>query len=102
MSDFFSKTWSDNFRSVLIDEKEKEHRKKYFIIVQEIITFLRTFELLNVLLDIEKSNSKRLFSNDSKCKKITTLDQSLTKERNIPCCPSRKLLNQGRKLPEDR
>ena len=36
MSDFFSKTWSDTFRSVLVYGKEQESREKYFINVQKI------------------------------------------------------------------
>ena len=34
---FFSKTWSDNFRSVLIHGKDQESGKKYFIAVQKNI-----------------------------------------------------------------
>ena len=37
----FSKTGSDTFRSVLIYGKEEESRKKNFITVQKIFTFLR-------------------------------------------------------------
>ena len=44
---FFSKTWSDNFRSVLIYGKEQESRKKCFITVQKLFTFLRTFDRRN-------------------------------------------------------
>ena len=36
MSDFFSKTRSDTFRSILTYGKEQESRKKYFIAVQKV------------------------------------------------------------------
>ena len=72
MWDFFSKTGSDTFRSVLIYGKEQEFRKKYVITVQKESIFLRGFDRRNMFfLVIEKSDSKRLFSNDSKCKAIT-------------------------------
>ena len=44
MLDFFSKTWSDTFRSVLINGKEQGSRKKYFIPVQKKIILLRRFD----------------------------------------------------------
>ena len=36
MSDFFSKTWSDTFRSALVYGNEQEFQKKSFITVQKI------------------------------------------------------------------
>ena len=61
-----SKAWSDTFKGVSIYGKEQESRKKYFITVQKTFIFLRKFDRRNTfLLDIEKSNSKSLFSNDS-------------------------------------
>ena len=69
--EFFSKTGSDTFRNVLINGKEQESRKKHVITVQKRNSSSR--EGLTVetrFLDIEKSNSKSLFSNDSKCKTI--------------------------------
>ena len=45
---FFSKTWSDNFRSVSIYGKEQESRKKKkFHNRAKIFTFLRTFDRRN-------------------------------------------------------
>ena len=67
---FLSETRSDTFRSVLINGKEQKSGKKWYIPVQKI-TFLRRFDRRNTFLDIEKSISKRLFSDYSKCKTVT-------------------------------
>ena len=67
MSDFFSKTGSDTFSSVLKTGKEQESRKK-FITVKKIHLAETVWLWKHVFLDIEKSNSKRLFSNYSKHK----------------------------------
>ena len=68
---FFSKTGSDTFRSVLISGKEQESGKKMCQYRAEKIVFPRRFDRRNtLLLDIKKSNSKYLFSNDSKCKTV--------------------------------
>ena len=65
----FSETWLDNFRSVLVYGHELGSRKKYFITVQKEFIFLRRIDGRNkFFLDIEKSNPKTLFLNDSKSK----------------------------------
>ena len=46
--------------------------KRYFITMQKVFTFLRMFDRRNrFFLDIENSDLKRLFSNDSECKTVT-------------------------------
>ena len=63
MSDFFSKTLSDNFKRVLIYGKDQESRNKIFRNRAKNIHFLRTFDYKKQgFLDSEKTNSKRLFS----------------------------------------
>ena len=67
--------------NVLVHGKGQESRKMYFITVQKKFIFLRRFDSRNTFfLDIEKSDSKRLFSNDSKCKSITR--GQLIKDKN--------------------
>ena len=58
--------------SVLIYGKEQESRKKIFHNRVKKFTFLRRFDCRKTFfLDIKKSNSKKLFSNGSKCITIT-------------------------------
>ena len=66
----FSKAGSDTFRSVLVYGEEPEAQKICHNCTKKII-FLRGFDRRNTFLDIEKSNSKNLLSNDSKCKTIS-------------------------------
>ena len=54
MSDFFSKTWSDTFRSVFVYGKEHESPKTYFIIVQKTFIFPRRFDRRNMFLEISR------------------------------------------------
>ena len=62
--------FSEN-RSALIYEKEQQSGKIIHDRAKKF-TFLRRFDRRStIFLDIEKSISKRLFSNDSKCKTIT-------------------------------
>ena len=71
MLNFFSKTWSDTFRSVLVYGKEQKSRKTCHNRAKKFI-FLRRFDRRDPFsLDIEKANSKRLLLNDPKCKTIT-------------------------------
>ena len=71
MSDFFSKTWPDTFRRVLVYGKEQEPKKKLDISsLCTKLTFLR-FDRRKTFLDAEKYNSKRLFSNDVEWKSVT-------------------------------
>ena len=72
MWDLFKKTWSDTFRSVLVYERNKDFEKKYFVTVQKNSSLPEDLTVeARFILDIEKSNSKWLFLNDSKCKSIT-------------------------------
>ena len=81
MSDFFSKTGSDTFRSVLIYGKDQESRKKCVITVQKNFVFLRGLDRRNTFLQIsKKSYSKSLFSNYTKCKTVTR--GQLMKDKN--------------------
>ena len=69
---FFWKMWSDTFKSVLVYGKEQESRRKIFHNRAKKFIFLRSFDRRNTFfLEFEKSNSKRLFLNDSKCKSVT-------------------------------
>ena len=55
---------------VLYMEGSKNHEKNYIITVLKKITFLRTFDRKNTVLQYQEILSTSLFSNDSKCKKI--------------------------------
>ena len=71
MSDFFRKHGLILSEVFWYMERSKNLDKKYSMTLQKFI-FLRRFERRNTFfLDIEKSNSKRLFLNDSKCKSVT-------------------------------
>ena len=71
----FWKTWSDTFRSVLIYKKEQESPKKYFITVENSSSSWEALTVGTRFLDIEKSNSKSLFSRRLKNeKKIQNLE----------------------------
>ena len=71
MSDFFEK------HGLILSEvfwyMERSKNLKRYILHNHAkrLVFLRRFHLRDTFLDIEKSNSKRLFSNDFKCKLVT-------------------------------
>ena len=64
------KTGSDTFRSLLIYQKEQESGKN-ILTMHENSSSLEGLMAETHFLDIEKSNSKRLFSDNSKCKIVT-------------------------------
>ena len=68
---FFSKTGSDTVRSVRCMERSKNLEKRFYN-SSKIFTFQRRFGCKNTFfLDIEKANSRSLFSSEAKCKTIT-------------------------------
>ena len=64
---FFSKTWSELSEVFWYMERSKNLEKNFHNRAKKFI-FLRRFDRRNTFLGIDKSNSKRLFLNDSKCK----------------------------------
>ena len=72
MSDFLRKHGLTLSEVFWYAERSKNLEKKYFIIVQKKFIFVRRVKRRNTFfLDIEKSNSKRLFLNGSRCKSVT-------------------------------
>ena len=57
MSDFFSKTWSDTFRSVLVYGKGQESRQKIFHNREKKkkFIFLRSFDRRNKLFCVSRN-----------------------------------------------